>query len=277
MITLSGVSKSYTKDASRPALADLSITFNSGEMVAVLGPNGAGKSTLLGLLSGILKPTTGSVAGSPVCSVVLQQTSLDKLLTVRENARVFASVYGVSRDQLAHRLAEYADALGLEARLDERVGTLSGGLARKADLLRALMVGPELLLLDEPAAGLDRESAPEIISQLRLLRDKHDIAVVMITHTMDEAESVDRVLILKDGGVILDDAPSAMLDPMRDRLVLQTGAELGAEERLAADRYIVPRERIEILTRGLNAQDESYSVRAVSIGDVYDRAIGSAR
>lgn len=277
MITLSGVSKSYTKEASRPALADVSITFNAGEMVAVLGPNGAGKSTLLGLLSGILKPTTGSVAGSPVCSVVLQQTSLDKLLTVRENARVFASVYGVSCDQLAHRLAEYADALGLEARLDERVGTLSGGLARKADLLRALMVGPELLLLDEPAAGLDRESAPEIISQLRSLRDKHNIAVVMITHTMDEAESVDRVLILKDGGVILDDAPSAMLDPMRDRLVLQTGAELGAEERLAADRYIVPRERIEILTRGLNAQDESYSVRAVSIGDVYDRAIGSSR
>lgn len=277
MITLSGVSKSYTKDASRPALADVSITFNAGEMVAVLGPNGAGKSTLLGLLSGILKPTTGSVAGSPVCSVVLQQTSLDKLLTVRENARVFASVYGVSRDQLTHRLAEYADALGLGARLNERVGTLSGGLARKADLLRALMVGPELLLLDEPAAGLDRESAPEIISQLRSLRDKHDIAVVMITHTMDEAESVDRVLILKDGCVILDDAPSAMLEPMRDRLVLQTGEELGAEERLAADRYIVPRERIEILTRGLNAQDESYSVRAVSIGDVYDRAIGNAR
>ncbi|RNC81615.1 MAG: ABC transporter ATP-binding protein [Phycisphaera sp.] len=277
MITLSGVSKTYSKDASRPALAEVSLTFSAGEMVAVLGPNGAGKSTLLGMLSGILTPTAGLVDGSPVRSVVLQQTSLDKLLTVRENARIFASVYGVSSEQLALRIGEFADALELADRLDDRVGTLSGGLARRADLLRSLMVGPELLLLDEPTAGLDRDSAPEIIAQIRSLRDRHSIAVVMVTHTLEEAEIADRVLILHDGRVILDDSPTSLLEPMRDRLVLQTGAVLDAEERLTTGRYMVPRERIEKLTRELNEQDEPYGVRAVSIGDVYDRALGGVR
>ncbi|GAB5495397.1 MAG: ATP-binding cassette domain-containing protein [Phycisphaerales bacterium] len=275
MITLTGVSKTYSKDAGRPALAGVSLSFQAGEMVAVLGPNGAGKSTLLGMLSGILAPTAGSVEGSPICSVVLQQTSLDKLLTVRENARVFASVYGVSSERLAVRIDEFAKALGLTERLDDRVGTLSGGLARRADLLRALMVGPELLLLDEPTAGLDRDSAPEIIAQIRALRDRHGIAVVMVTHTMDEAEAADRVLILHDGRVVLDDAPSSLLAPMRDQLVLQTGADLCEEKRLAGNRFLVQRDRIETLTRDLIDQDEHYSVRTVSIGDVYDRVLGN--
>lgn len=277
MITLSGVSKKYSKDAGRPALAEASLTFNAGEMVAVLGPNGAGKSTLLGMLSGILAPTVGTVNGSPVCSVVLQQTSLDKLLTVRENARVFAIVYGVSSKQMAIRLGEFAEALELTDRLDERVGTLSGGLARRADLLRALMVGPEMLLLDEPTAGLDRDAAPEIIAQIRSLRDQHEIAVVMVTHTMEEAEAADRVLILKDGRVVLDDTPRSLLDPMQNKIVLQTAGDLAGEERLTANGYLINRERIEKLTGELIEQDESFGVRSVTIGDVYDRVLGGVR
>lgn len=267
MIRLEGVRKSYPgQSESRPALDGITLEIHPGEMLAIVGPNGSGKSTLLGMLSGVLRPTGGKVTGNPVRSVVLQRTALDGLLSVRENAMLFARVYGVAKPDRERRLVEMAAMTGLADRLGDRVGTLSGGLARRADLLRAVMVGPELLILDEPAAGLDRESHAGVMASLVRLRERLRMAVVMATHDMGDAGSADRVMMLREGRIAADGPPPELI------------AGLGAEvvvERSGGVKVPCTRQRASQLTAELLARSEAFSVREVSLGDVYDRAMGA--
>ncbi len=270
MIRLEAVTKSYPNQRQqRPALSDLSLRIDSGEIIAVVGPNGAGKSTLLGLLSGVLKPTSGSVSGSPRCSVVLQRTALDHLLTVRENAVLFARVYGVPAPERGKRLDEVAKITGLTDRLDERVGSLSGGLARRADLLRAMMVGPELLILDEPAAGLDRESHRAIIDTLDELRRSMGVAIVLSTHDLADAARADRVLLLREGVLVASGAPSELVEGLGYSVVLEPAGDGG---EIRCDRDEAQMHAAELLAQGV-----SYAVRDASLEDVYDGLMGEAR
>ncbi len=267
MIALQGVSKSYPNQRGlRPALSDLSVQIESGEMVAVVGPNGAGKSTLLGLLSGVIRPTSGTVTGSPRCSVVLQRTALDHLLTVRENAALFARVFGVPATDRCDRLTQLAGIMGLGERLDDRVGALSGGLARRADLLRAMMFGPELLILDEPAAGLDRESHRAILDSLDELCRTLGVAIVMSTHDLSDAARAGRVLLLREGEVVAQGSPHGLVAELGyDTVLVRAG---GAGE-IRCDRAHAKTHASELLEQGV-----PYSVRAASLEDVYDGLMG---
>ena len=266
MIRLDAVTKSYPNQRRQhPALSDLSLSIEPGEIIAVVGPNGAGKSTLLGLLSGVLKPTSGVVAGSPRCSVVLQRTSLDHLLTVRENAVLFARVYGVPSGERTKRLDEVATLTGLTDRLDDRVGSLSGGLARRADLLRAMMVGPELLILDEPAAGLDRESRRAIIDTLVELCRRMGVAIVLSTHDLGDAARADRVLLLREGLLVASGKPSELVDGLGYAVVIEPA---GDESEIRCDRDEAQRHAADLLAQGV-----AYSVRDASLEDVYDNLI----
>lgn len=278
MISLSGVSKTYSSQNTQPALSDISLTIEPGRMVAVVGPNGAGKSTLLGLLSGIIKPTTGEVIGAPIRSVVLQQTSLDHLLTIRENAELFARVYSVERQVREKRIAEFAELAGLTDRLDDRVSTLSGGLARRADLLRAVMVGPQLLILDEPTAGLDRSAGPDFMALLETIRKQHNIGVVFVTHNLEEAEAADTVLVLKAGKSIAQGKPSELLSTLGSGTIFRvdqqdmttiTGVRMLSKNTVLVDPANTERVSSELLSAGV-----SYSVRAVSLADAYDSIVG---
>lgn len=269
MIRLEAVTKSYPNQRqSRPALSNLSLSIETGEMIAVVGPNGAGKSTLLGLLSGVLKPTSGTVTGSPRCSVVLQRTTLDHLLSVRENATLFARVYGVSSHERNTRLNEVAKLTGLADRLDDRVGSLSGGLARRADLLRAMMVGPELLILDEPAAGLDRESHRALIDTLDELRRKTGIAIVLSTHDLADAARADRVLLLREGLLVASGRPGVLVEGLGYAVVLEPA---GDADEIRCDREEAKTHAAELLARGV-----SYAVRDASLEDVYDGLMGAS-
>lgn len=269
MLRLDRVSKTYPgQSADRPALRELTLEIRAGETLAVIGPNGSGKSTLLGLLSGVLAPTTGSVTGRPVCAVVLQRTALDALLTVRENAVLFARVYGVPSGERGARLSEAAKLTGLTERLDHRVGRLSGGLARRADLLRALMVGPELLILDEPAAGLDRESHRAVSETLGTINERLGVAIVVATHDLTDAARADRVLLMGEGMVVAEGSPKVLIE------------ELGAEvviERADGSRSLTSREQAAITTAELLARGEAFTVRDVSLVDVYDRTLAVSR
>jgi ABC-2 type transport system ATP-binding protein len=268
MIRLDRVSKTYpNQHHDRPALRDLSLEITRGEMLAVIGPNGAGKSTLLGMLSGVLSPTAGQIEGKPTCAVVLQRTALDPLLTVRENAVLFARVYGVPQTERATRLNEATTITGLAERLDARVGTLSGGLARRADLLRALMVGPELLILDEPAAGLDREAHKAIGEVLDTLRHKLEIAIVYATHDMADAARADRVILLREGEVLADESPRTLIDTLGFEVVIERESD-GDPIRCA--RAEAAREAGRLIERG-----ERCAVREASLEDVYDHLIGA--
>ena len=214
--------KSGRERVSRVALDDVSVEIERGQRVALVGANGSGKSTLLRLLARIEEPDAGTVEllndeagaiawsdGARHTGVVFQSPGLDRLLTVRENLMAQAALYGVR--EAANRVTECAERVGIAARLDDRVGVLSGGLARRADLARALVPRPSLLLLDEPLAGLDAESRDVFLSLLRELGDADpSFTLIMSSHAPDEIRLADRVIVLDAGRVVVSGEPGAI-------------------------------------------------------------------
>lgn len=211
----------------RRALDGLDLSVEPGEWVALLGPNGSGKSTLVRILATLDRPDEGVVEASGVAlsgaaaltlyrrslGVVFQHAGLDKLLTVRENLAAQGALHGLSGRAGAEAIARVAQLLHLEDRLDERVGSLSGGLARRCDLARALLPRPSLLILDEATTGLDHDSRTSFLDLLADLRRSGETAgmtILMTTHLMDEAECADRVVMMHEGRVVLDGSPSAL-------------------------------------------------------------------
>jgi ABC-2 type transport system ATP-binding protein len=205
--------------ADRIALEDVSLAVSPGEMFALLGPNGGGKTTLFRIIATLVRPAAGSVRvfgadvrtnGADVrrlLGVVFQSPALDKRLTVRENLRHHGHLYGL-RGRPLHDLIETALArVRLSDRGDDRVMALSGGLARRAEIAKALLPAPRLLLLDEPTTGLDPGARADLWRDLRALREAQGTTIVLTTHLMDEAEACDRVAILDSGRVVLSGRP----------------------------------------------------------------------
>jgi ABC-2 type transport system ATP-binding protein len=198
------------------------LTVPEGEMLALLGPNGSGKTTLFRIASTLLSPTSGwaRVFGDDVVErpaavrrhigVVFQAPSLDKHLTVRENLELQARLYGLDAATRAKRLPELLGRLGVADRADDRVGALSGGLARRVDVARGLVHAPRLLLLDEPAAALDPRARRELMELLAAERDASGATIVMTTHLMEQAERADRVALLDHGRVVAEGSPDTL-------------------------------------------------------------------
>ncbi|NUQ67774.1 MAG: ABC transporter ATP-binding protein [Phycisphaerales bacterium] len=231
-VSLEGVTRIYRArrgGADRRALDSVSISIRAGERVALLGPNGSGKSTLLKLLSlGHYADEGTLVACGQTLSarmtqtqrrvylsrlgVVFQSPGLDKLLTGRENLLAAGSLLGLSGHALRSRVTTLAARLGIGDRLDDRVGTLSGGLARRVDLARAVLHTPELLLLDEASTGLDVQARGAFMALVEDLSRESGMTVIMTTHLIDEAERADRVIMLSEGRVVGEGTPVALRD-----------------------------------------------------------------
>ena len=206
----------------RVALDGVSFRVERGELFALLGPNGGGKSTLFKILSTLLPAGGGAarVLGHDVArepgavrrrlGVVFQHPSLDVLLTVEENLVHHGHLYGLSGRALRRALDTAVARLGLGERLRDRVGRLSGGLMRRAELAKALLVGAEVLLLDEPSTGLDPGARRDFHGHLRELRERDGITVVLTTHDMDEADRCDRVGVLDGGRLVALGTPDAL-------------------------------------------------------------------
>ena len=280
MIELHNISKSYASTGrSRPAVQGVSLTIRPGEFLALVGPNGSGKSTLLGILAGTLAPDHGEIIGRPRVSVVLQTVALDPLLTIRENATIFARVFGVPGDEIDQRFESLARIATLSDRADDRVGSLSGGLARRADILRAAMTRPELLLLDEPTSGLDRTSQAAVFEMLESLRTEHRVAIVLATHLLSEAESADRVLLLRQGRIIREGSAESFVAELGFSHVLHvTAGDAEAVDLPDAVKYARggevffgdSSEAIRTEADRLFEQDIPVATRAANLADVYD-------
>tara|TARA_Y100000589_G_scaffold332175_1_gene389976 strand:+ start:3590 stop:4465 length:876 start_codon:yes stop_codon:yes gene_type:complete len=212
----------------RRALDHLDLSIPSGEWVALLGPNGSGKSTLLSIASGRTIPTSGDcqVMGRQLVDlqrqligVVFQTTALDPRLTVMENLIDLGRLQGIGRHEIHDLVKQALGDGGLLERADDRVSTLSGGLARRVDLVRAMLHGPPLLLLDEPTTGLDPIAREQYMEHLSRIHLRGRTTIIMSTHLVQEAERAGRVIMLNEGKCIADDAPSDLCEMIGRRIL----------------------------------------------------------
>lgn len=219
VVEVTSVSFSYDR---RPVLQNVSFRVDSRQIFGLLGPNGSGKTTLFRILCTLLplRRGTARVAGWDVVDqpqqvrraigVVFQSSTADPEFSVFENLSHQGHLYGLRGRPLRERIQEVAARLGLQDRLSDRVGTLSGGLRRRLDLAKSLLHSPQLLLLDEPTSGLDPAIRREFWDHLWLLSREDGVSVLLTTHLMGEAERCDRLAILKEGQVVAAGTPDAL-------------------------------------------------------------------
>jgi ABC-2 type transport system ATP-binding protein len=155
--------------------------------------------------------------------VVFQSPAVDKHLSVMENLRLHASLYGIGGRQMSGRLDEALDWSDLKDRLQDRVDQLSGGLARQVELAKALLTQPAFLLLDEPTTGLDPASRRNFVGTLHALQRRRNMTVLMTSHVFSEAEDADQVAIMKDGRLLANDSPASLRAGLgREMVVVQS-------------------------------------------------------
>jgi ABC-2 type transport system ATP-binding protein len=204
------------------AVNDVSFDVEKGSITALLGGNGAGKTTTIAMLLGALKPTTGSISilgcdmlGNRYPALQRMNFSspyvdLPRKLTVRQNLRVYGKLYNVPRlDEVIDRLAGELD---LKEFLDRPVGKLSAGQQTRVSLSKALVNTPEVLLLDEPTASLDPDTADRIRGYLDEFRRRHGTTFLMASHNMKEVERLcDHVFMMKGGRIVDQGTPKELI------------------------------------------------------------------
>jgi ABC-2 type transport system ATP-binding protein len=218
-IEVAGLSKRYGELL---AVDHLSFAVAAGTTTALLGANGAGKTTTIAMLLGLLEPGSGriTVLGEAMprhryrvlgrINFSSPYVDLPARLTVRQNLRVYADLYGIAEPSI--RLQTLAEGLDLIAFLDRPTGRLSSGQKTRVMLAKALINQPELLLLDEPTASLDPDTADVIRSYLETYQRRHHATVLLASHNMAEVERLcSNVLMLKAGRLVDQGAPAALL------------------------------------------------------------------
>lgn len=196
------------------ALKDVSLTVPRGGFTALLGVNGAGKTTLFSLITRLYNNNSGTirVAGYDLrrqpsqalarLGVVFQSRAMDADLTVRQNLAYHASLHGIGARDAKARIAEVLDQVGLTEKSGDRVSALSGGQQRRAEIARALIHRPDILLLDEATVGLDVKSRAEVLALTRRLIAENRVSALWATHIMDEIQPDDDLVILHRGQVL---------------------------------------------------------------------------
>jgi len=191
-------------------LADASLSLERGEVVALLGASGSGKSTLLRVVAGVIAPDAGSVelAGSDITTLpthqrgvgmVFQDNQLFPHLSVGDNVAFGLKMAGVNRAGRRKQAAAWLRRVGLGALADRSVSDLSGGEAKRVAVARTLATGPDVVLLDEPLTGLDRELHDQLVSELAALLSDLSVTAILVTHDHEEAETIaTRVVQMSD-------------------------------------------------------------------------------
>ncbi|QJF52598.1 ABC transporter ATP-binding protein [Roseobacter ponti] len=233
-LSVSGISYSY---GSRVALDDVSFEVPPATFCALLGPNGAGKSTLFNLLTRLFSTSSGriEIAGYNLnndprqalshLGIVFQKPTLDLELSVRQNLRYFAALHGLSGAKADKRINLCLDQLNMLERAGEKARSLNGGHRRRAEIARALLPEPDVLLLDEPTVGLDTASRRGITDYVHDLA-KEGTTVLWATHLTDEIRSDDHIVVLHQAKVRAVGSAESICGEvsLQDRFLQMTGA-----------------------------------------------------
>ncbi len=241
---IAGVSKAF---GGVPALADVNLAVGGGSTTVLIGPSGCGKSTLLRLMVGLLAADTGQVRfdGSPIASTdvealrqrmgyVIQDGGLFPHLTARRNASLMATHLGWSRADTDARIADLGALTQFpEDGLDRYPAQLSGGQRQRVSLMRALMLDPDVLLMDEPLGALDPMIRADLQQQLRDIFASLGKTVVMVTHDLAEARYFgDTIVLLRDGRIVQQGTFQSLVDEPAEEFVREfvRAQQMGREE-----------------------------------------------
>ena len=284
----------------RTALDAPDFTVGPGERVALLGPNGAGKSTLLSILATLLLPSAGTarvmgidVARDPFAArrrmgIVFQGPSLDRRLSAEENLRLLGRLYGLRGAALSRAVDESLARVELADRRRDRVSVLSGGLARRLEVARALLARPDVLLLDEPTSGLDPAARAEVWESIEAL-SREGAAVLYATHFGEEAERAHRVVILDQGKVVAEGDPASLRAGVGGDVIVVECADpesfaarvherFGVRARAVEGAVLVERERghefVPALVEAFPGQARSVTLRQPTLEDVFVHVTG---
>jgi ABC-2 type transport system ATP-binding protein len=228
------------------AVGGISFALPAGSVTALLGGNGAGKTTTIAMIMGLVTPTSGRVAvlGAQMPRQrhrVLHRMNFESpyvdmpmRLTVRQNLTVFGKLYGVS--PVRERIRELAAQFDLNAFLDRPTGKLSSGQKTRVSLAKALLNHPEILLLDEPTASLDPDTADWVRAELERYRRERGATILLASHNMAEVERLcDRVIMMKRGEIVDDEAPAKLLARYGRESLEEVFLDIARDRRQAQD------------------------------------------
>ena len=218
-IEVINLSKSYK---TKKAVNNISFKIDENEIVGLMGPNGCGKTTTIGMILGLLKPTSGQVLinGKNIennkisilhkMNFISPYIELPKKLTVKQNLIVYGKLYNIKN--LNERIDFLSEKLRLRDLLDKITGELSSGQKNRVSLAKALINDPTVLLLDEPTAALDPETADFIRTFLEKYKEEKKISVLLASHNMDEVKRLcNSVMMMKDGNIVDSGTPEDLI------------------------------------------------------------------
>ncbi len=226
-VEIKGLSKTYGKLKAVKALQDVSLEVKKGSFFGLLGPNGAGKSTLINILGAMVKKDAGlvKIAGIDIdedqksskfkIGIVPQELVIDPFFTVRETLEIYAGYYGIRKKD--RRTDEIIKAMGLADKVDVKPRMLSGGMKRRLLVGKALVHNPDILILDEPTAGVDVELRTQLWEYVKKL-NKGGMTIILTTHYLEEAEELcDEIAVVNGGKVIARDTKKNMMNVLSEK------------------------------------------------------------
>lgn len=269
MIEIQGLSKKFNGFT---AVKNIDLSIKSGEFIGVLGPNGAGKTTTIKIITGLLKPTTGNVYinGSlmnrnnkkikGIMGIVPQYSNLDKELTVYENLLFAAKLFRV--ENYRNKINELLEFVELTDFKDRMAANLSGGMARKLTIAKALINDPDIIILDEPTVGIDLNGRRKIWDILKYLKTRNK-TVLLTTHYIEEAEYLcSRVCLIDKGAIIQDSTPSNL----KEQLGVYT-VEYFDKESKTVYKFFDTKQKALDYSAGIESLN--YTIRETTLEDVF--------
>ncbi|MBR6950611.1 MAG: ABC transporter ATP-binding protein [Oscillospiraceae bacterium] len=269
MIELRDLTKKY---GGFTAVDHLDLTIRTGEFFGLLGPNGAGKTTTISMMSTVLLPTEGEIhidgcrldrkasAQKRKLSVITQEYSMRQDMNMEEVMEYQGRLYRIPRKTIREKTSELLEFAGLAEYRKRTVRHLSGGMKRKLMICRALLIEPEILLLDEPTAGMDALSRRQMWNLLRRV-NQENMTIVLTTHYIDEAQALcDRVALINKGRLQKLDTPESLIRELGAFAVDETG-----EDGLVSKYFHNREEAIGYLA----AAGNQASLRATTLEDVF--------
>lgn len=222
IIRIQGLKKTYKGNA-EAVLKGIDLSIQQGEFVGLLGPNAAGKTTLISIICGLLKFNEGEVFVNdidvkhhfrrinPHIGLIPQEIALYPTLTVKENIEFFGSMHKIDSRILKSKIDQFIELVKLEPHINKRVGTCSGGIKRRANLVAGIIHDPSIIFLDEPTLGVDAQSMNLIYDYLSHLNNTGK-TIIYTTHYMKEAEQLcNRVLVIDNGKIIIGGTPAELI------------------------------------------------------------------